>query len=191
MSIKEQLEKFATQCREARERGDDLPTWEGASLQHADLEYANMEGAMLQRADLRFANLNDANLRDANLEDAMLQRADLRFADLRSANLNDANLRDVNLEGEYLEGINLEGARMPDGRVFEDYIKDPLAGICEDPEARKRAIAAWGNHSWDNCPMHEAHGWSKLGDVPNNKRIAVSAFISLFDGKLLQKPEVR
>lgn len=78
---------------------------------------------------------------------------------------------------------------MPDGRAWEVYSADPLAGVCDEPEARQRAIAAWGNHQWTNCPMHAAHGYSDIGDAPADKRILVAAFVAIFDANLLPQPK--
>ena len=111
-------------------------------------------------------------------ESAVLDSADLGFAYLKGAKLHRANLR----------GANLEGAVMPDGRVFEEYIEDPLAGICDEPEARERAVAAWGNHSWSDCPMNAAFGWNQVDDAPVDKRMYVAAFVALFDGRQIPKP---
>ena len=77
---------------------------------------------------------------------------------------------------------------MPDGRTFEAYAADPLAGICQDAAARSRAVAAWGNHSWRDCPMHAANGYTGIGDAPAAARLAVAAFVALFDGVLLPVP---
>ncbi len=131
--------------------------------------------------DLRGADLTGADLALANLRHAVLTGADLMGAVLRGADLRDA----------VLMGANLRGATLPDGRPWADYCADPLAGICQDATARVRAIAAWGKHSWGDCPMHAAHGWTSLGDVPEDTRIRVAAFVALFDAELLPKPEVR
>ena len=34
---------------------------------------------------------------------------------------------------------------MPDGRVWEDYQKDPLAGICQEPEVKSVLKLLLGN----------------------------------------------
>ena len=107
--------------------------------------------------------------------DAVPRRADLRRADLRRAGLGGADLR----------GADLRRAIMPDGRTWADYTADPLAGICDDPEARARATAAWEEHTWEDCPMHAAHGWTGVADAPAARRIAVAAFVALFDARLL------
>ena len=103
-------------------------------------------------------------------------------------NIKRARSGDKNLAGADLTGANLTGATMPDGRTWEAYSADPLAGICDDPVARERAIAAWGNHTWRDCPMHAAHGWSKIEECPVDRRIAVAAFVTVFDGGLLDAP---
>ena len=112
---------------------------------------------------------------------AILFRAD-------GVNLRNASLRNANLRNASLDGANLAGATMPDGRLFEEYRADPLAGICDEPAARERAIAAWGSHTWSDCPMHAAHGYAGINDAPADKRIAVAAFVALFDARLLPRP---
>ena len=114
-----------------------------------------------------------ARLRGADLSGANLRRADLHGADLSEADLSEADLHE---------------ATMPDGRTFEAYAADPLAGICQDAAARSRAVTAWGNHSWRDCPMHVANGYNGVGDAPAATRIAVAAFVALFDGVLLPVP---
>ena len=102
-----------------------------------------------------------------------LSRADLHGADMHEADLHEADLHE---------------ATMPDGRTFEAYAADPLAGICQDAAARSRAVAAWGKHSWRDCPMHVANGYTGIGDAPAAARLAVAAFVALFDGVLLPVP---
>jgi len=77
----------------------------GAELCHADLQHADLSGADLSRADLRIANLSDANLSDANLS-----KADLRKATVTKEQLSRCE--------------SLEGATMPDGKKYEDWLKD-------------------------------------------------------------------
>ena len=102
-----------------------------------------------------------------------------------------ADLRGAYLRGAYLRGADLSGATLPCGVKFEDYKKDPLAGLCKEPEARKRAVDAWGNHKWTNCPMHEGLGISRVEEAPENIRLNVAAFVALFDAKLLPVPGLR
>jgi hypothetical protein len=75
---------------------------------------------------------------------------------------------------------------MPDGRVWEDYQKDPLAGICQEPEVKKRAAQAFGIHHWGECPMSAAFGWKRHLDIPSDKKIAVYCFIVVYDALLLK-----
>ena len=117
-----------------------------------------------------------------------LHGADLRGADLRGARLSEADLHGARLHGADLHGARLRWATMPDGRTFEAYAADPLAGICQDAAARDRAVAAWGNHSWRDCPMHAANGYNGVDDAPAATRIAVAAFVALFDSLLLPVP---
>ena len=127
-------------------------------------------------------------------------RAAVEAAVKAGASLRGANLRGANLAGAYLgaptsgaptsraptsRGADLADATMPDGRPWEAYCADPLAGICDEPEARSRAIAAWGHHSWTDCPMAAGLGVRSLGEVAADKRVAVAAFVALFDARLL------
>ena len=124
-------------------------------------------------------------------EGAYLSRADLSRADLCWAYLCGADLRGADLSRAELREANLSGATLPCGVKFEDYKKDPLAGLCKEPEARKRAVAAWGNHKWTNCPMHEGLGISRVEEAPENISLNVAAFVALFDAKLLPVPGLR
>ena len=135
--------------------------------------YENAALVTLSRADLHQADLREADLRGADLHGAYLSGADLRGADLSEADLSEADL---------------SRATMPDGRTFEAYAADPLAGICQDAAARDRAVAAWGKHSWEDCPVHAAMGYTGIDDAPAATRIAVAAFVALFDGVLLPVP---
>ena len=157
MEIKQRLEEFAAKCRAAHASGAEMPTW-AESLQYANLQYANLQDANLQGAYLQDANLYRANLQDADLLGANLQGADLRGADLR-------------------------GAIMVDGRTWENYSTDHLAGICDSPEIRAKAIAAWGNHTWQDCPMHAAL------DIRAPSSIVVAAWVALYDSGLLAPPQ--
>lgn len=141
----------------------------------ADLRSAYLRSAYFRTADLRNADLRNADLRDANFRGADLRGVDLRNADLRGADLENANFR----------GADLRDAIMPDGRLWEVYVSDHLAGICDEPEVRERALAAWGKHSWSSCPMSAAHGWTDITDVPVDLRIAIAAWVALYDGDLL------
>jgi len=163
-----------------------------AELRSANLHGASLRGASLNSADLRGANLSSADLNSADLRGASLNSADLRganlsSADLRGANLSSADLSSADLHWADLHGASLRGAVLPDGRTYEAYRQDPLAGICDDPEARARAEAAWGHHTWTDCPMHAAHGWSGIGDAPADRQRDVAAFVALFDARLLER----
>ena len=157
----------------------------GADLSYADLRGANLRGANLSGANLRGADLSGAGLHYANLSGADLSGADLSGADLRGADLRGAGLHYADLSRAYLGG-----ARMPDGRTWEEYAKDPLLDICSDAAARERAIGAWGNHSWENCPMQAANGYERLEHAPEAIRAKVATFIALFDSRMLSAPKV-
>ena len=134
------------------------------------------------------ANLRGAYLEGADLQDADLKRANLRGAYLVGANLRDANLEGAYLEGAYLRGADLRDATIVDGRRWEDYSSDHLAGICQTPEIRAKAVAAWGAHSWSDCPMHNALGISNFGQAENPR--AVACWVALYDANLLSKPDL-
>jgi len=155
--------------------------------------YENAALVTLHGADLRGADLRGARLSEADLHGARLHGADLHWADLHGANLRWADLSEADLHGARLHGADLHGARlrwatMPDGRTFEAYAADPLAGICQDAAARSRAVAAWGKHSWEDCPVHAAMGYNGIDDAPADTRLAVAAFVALFDALLLPVP---
>ncbi len=166
-----------------------------ANLADANLTRADLAEADLARANLAGANLADADLVGAYLVGADLARADLTDADLTRANLAGADLTDANLARAYLAGANLAGADlagalvMPDGRTWRAYRADHLAGICDDQDVRARAIAAWGCHTWQDCPMHAALGVDGIADVADAKRAAVAVWIALYDAGHLPRPE--
>jgi hypothetical protein len=146
--------------------GHSLGEWEGATIAEA-LAKAVAQGADLKGADLKGAYLEGAYLKGAHLEGADLEGADLK--------------------GAYLEGADGSCvAVMPDGRTWDAYRADHLAGLCDDPEVRARAIAAWGDRG--TCPMSKAHGWSGLTAVPDDRRAAVATWVALYDGGLLECP---
>jgi flagellar basal body-associated protein FliL len=80
--------------------------------------------------NLMDVDLSSANLRGADLAGAELLNADLSGADLSGANLTEAHLR-------YAHGISeqqldeqckiLVGATMPNGQLYEDWLKDKAA----------------------------------------------------------------
>lgn len=171
----------------------------GAYLRQAYLEGANMTGANLRSADLQdadltrvillCADLSYADLQDADLSHVVLLCADLSYTDLRGANLSYADLRGADLRGVDLTHADLTDAVLPDGRTLEEWRADPLAGLCTDPEARARATAAWGQHSWRDCPLHEGMGINSLRDVEDDvKRLLAACFVTLFDSHHLPKP---
>jgi hypothetical protein len=117
-------------------------TLSDANLPNADLRDVDLSGANVNDANLKEANLNDANLSDANLSGAKLILADLGAADLSKADLSKADLLEADLSGANLSGANLndakgisnealyqlaaslEGAAMPNGQMYEVWIKD-------------------------------------------------------------------
>ena len=96
-------------------------TLQGADLQGARLWEAKLWGAQLQGANLQGAQLQGANLYRANLQGAYL----LLGADLQGANLGGADLQGAKVTDEQLAATwALQGATMPDGRTYEDWLKD-------------------------------------------------------------------
>jgi hypothetical protein len=165
-----------------------------AYLRSADLRSADLGGAYLGGADLRGADLRGANLSGANLGGADLRSAYLRSADLRSAYLGGADLRSANLGGADLRSAYLRSANlgdltvMPDGRKWSEYKLDHLAGICQTPDIKAKAIAAWGNHTWSDCPMHCALGIRSASQA--SEPLLVSAWVALYDAHQLTAPVV-
>ena len=173
-----------------------------ANLTRANLAGANLAGADLAGADLTHAYLAGAYLAGANLTRAYLAGANLAGANLAGANLTGANLAGANLAGANptraylagadLRGANLAGATMPDGRPWEAYRADHLAGICSEPEVVARAVAAWGTHEWSGCPMHAALGIDGFGDIDDTeRRRLVACWVALYDANLIDVSGVR
>jgi len=125
----------------------------GADLGGVDLTYSAAGDAQpyasvpvpdLSSADLTYADLSGANL-GVVMHGTRLVGADLRGADFSGTTLYDANLSGANLSGatgktaEQLEGqtSSLEGAIMPDGRRYEDWLKDKGGGEgAEEPGSK-------------------------------------------------------
>ena len=160
-----------------------------ANLASAVLTYADLPGAYLRRANLSDANLSDANLSDADFTDANLSDADLTHASLTGANLTGANLTGADLDNANIIHADLAGATMPDGRLWEEYKLDHLAGICDTPEVKTKAIEAWGEHSWESCPMNAALG-IESADEAGDKADAVATWVALYDSELLSCPSL-
>ena len=117
---------------------------------------------------------------------ANLRGAYLAGANLAGANLAVANLAVANLAGANLTGANLAGATMPDGRPWEVYREDHLAGICTSPDVIAKAVAAWGSHDWTSCPMHSALGIDDFSDVSDERtRLLVACWVALYDARWL------
>jgi uncharacterized protein YjbI with pentapeptide repeats len=100
-------------------------SFEATSLAHAELPEANLEGANFMDADLFDANLTGANLEGANFTGADLFDANLTGANLKGAVFTDARLAEATVTVEQLHTAHsLENALMPDGQVYEDWLKD-------------------------------------------------------------------
>ncbi len=95
-----------------------------AILNDATLIKSAMDDAILTRAKLRYADLSDADLRYADLRETDLNGAVFSQADLGYANLKDAK---THSDDQLLAAKNLKGAIMPDGQLYEDWIKGKSA----------------------------------------------------------------
>jgi uncharacterized protein YjbI with pentapeptide repeats len=110
----------------------------GANLSGANLSGANLKGAILSGADLSGANLTGAVLSGAVLgalgnreviflTQPALQQALLREVSNRGANLSGADLSDAKvMSNKQLERqvASLKGTTMPDGKKYEDWVKN-------------------------------------------------------------------
>jgi hypothetical protein len=95
------------------------------------LDGADLSRVILNGMDLREANLNGANLREAELHGADLSGAFMYEANLSGVLLNGANLSKAKgISNEELEdqASALEGATMPDGQLYEDWLKSKGGG---------------------------------------------------------------
>ena len=112
----------------------------GTDLNMADLSRANLRGADLGGADLRAAILLRTDLRGANLGGADLRRVLMSNAVLRRADLSGADLGGAFgwTEAQFRAAGSLEGATMPDGRRYEEWLKDEGSHreVGEDPGPR-------------------------------------------------------
>jgi len=129
-------------------RGADLSKIDlsSATLIVADLREGDLSGTSLYRADLRGADLSgafingsrlsEAKLMEAYLVGAVLSENSMIGADLSGADLSGANLVRTDLGGANLTGVknwtddqlrragSLKGATMPNGQIYEDWLKD-------------------------------------------------------------------
>jgi uncharacterized protein YjbI with pentapeptide repeats len=124
-----------------------------AALSHSDLRCANLKKAELRGADLRYCDLRGADLNDARLSTGQLLLGLALFSDFigdlsgsrnppgyttlgevsePAAKLDGADLRDVKgvttedllRQARQEGGISLTGAIMPDGKTYEDCLRD-------------------------------------------------------------------
>lgn len=174
------------------EEGGALADLQGEDLRGADLREANLSHADLRGADLSGADLSGACLWMARLEAADLRGADLRNADLRMARLGHADLTWADLTGARLDpacaddDIAMVGATLPDGRPWDAYRTDHLAGICSGVQMVARVLGAWGGHTWESCPMGAALGIDGLHGIEDaGLRRRVGAWVALYDAGLL------
>jgi len=109
---------------------------------------------------------------------------------LADADMADADMAGANLVGADMAGADMAGATiMPDGRTWDAYRADHLADLCTTPEIHAKALAAWGGHSWRDCPMHAALNINSAMEAPESLRLRVACWVALYDANLLPKPE--
>ncbi|MGK7884932.1 MAG: pentapeptide repeat-containing protein [Crocosphaera sp.] len=95
----------------------------GANLSGANLSSANVEDANLSSADLSGVDLSGFDLSGADLSNANLLGANFTNANLSGANFTNANLKDANLKDANFRNIDLTNAIMPNGMVYEEWLK--------------------------------------------------------------------
>jgi uncharacterized protein YjbI with pentapeptide repeats len=102
------------------------------NLASAILSGANLEGVHLWANDLTEADLSNANLREADFAGSatgplLSDNPDADFGDaiLTDADLSGADLTDAIITEEQLaQCASLEGATMPNGKKYEEWLKD-------------------------------------------------------------------
>ncbi len=118
---------------------------EEAIYSKIDCSTLDLPGVNLTMAELFGANLPKANFTMANLAMANFFGANLSGVDFSKANLFRANLFEANLSGANFSGANLSGAILPNGKVFEDYLKNALEEKYNDLRGKTKVFPAWGN----------------------------------------------
>jgi hypothetical protein len=108
--------------------------------------------------NLMDVDLSGANLRGADLAGAELLNADLSGADLSGANLTEAHLRYARISEQQLDEQCkiLVGATMPNGQLYEDWLKDKAARG-EKLTPRQRNYLDW---------LQDGDGRGEDGDNP-------------------------
>lgn len=71
----------------------------------------------------RLQDLKDLSFVQENLSGIDFTGSNLSRTDLSGSDLSDANLNWSILKGADLSGANLKGAKMPDGKIYNDYLK--------------------------------------------------------------------
>jgi len=73
---------------------------------------------------------------------------------------------------------------------LKEYIKWlPEGLLTKGGKTLEEVAAAWGKHTWTDCPMATAFGCHKLEAVPECHRSGAALFVALFDGRHLPRPE--
>jgi len=111
-------------------RAQTLAALEGLGSDHTRMLLQFLYDSELIRTDKPVVSLLAANLRGANLSGINLSGANLSGTNLMEANLSEADLSNADLSGAKVTEAQLQaagvldGAIMPDGRTYEDWIKD-------------------------------------------------------------------
>jgi uncharacterized protein YjbI with pentapeptide repeats len=102
-----------------------IVTLERVNLEGVDLTGLNLSNTSFEATSLAHAELPEANLKGANFTGADLFDANLTGAKLKGAVFTDARLAEAMVTAEQLHTAHsLENALMPDGQVYEDWLKD-------------------------------------------------------------------
>lgn len=92
------------------------------------------------------------------------------------------------MEGAYSNGKDWI---MPDGIKFSQYLAEVVPALLTAGGKTMQQILAskcWDCHSWDNCPMHVAHGIKSTSDGPALLRGRIREFVQLFDAGMIPEP---
>jgi Pentapeptide repeats (8 copies) len=123
------------------DEGAGQPAWPEAVRPTADIQaILDVLGRALSRPPEEYLYLTRVfririDLHEAKLRGADLRGADLRLANLQSANLQGADLQEAKVTDEQLAAAwSLQGATMPEGKKYEDWIKDKEEGSGKDVE---------------------------------------------------------
>lgn len=106
------LVEHASACRQARSKGESLPSYNGPELlaldSRGDRMPLNLQGANLAGINLDFMNLRNANFCGVSLRDATLRNVILWDSVFSSVDLEGADLTGVDFTGSYISSVNMK-----------------------------------------------------------------------------------